>query len=127
MKATRIAVGLLALLVVMVMFVTAAAALTSAYITISGHGRVWQFAPREENGRVTDVSAYYILNDYPLVEIPITISNKIITDKVITLVFETSNLPDLDPETFVTGVHVTADISYVVAGPGFAFARRPGG
>ena len=109
----------------MVMLVsTAAAAFNSIYITISGKGRIWQFAPIEENGKVTDVSAYYILASDPLqTKNPIPIKQKVITNNVITLVFEHSELPDLDPETFTTGVDVTADTNYFVVGPGFAWGR----
>jgi hypothetical protein len=124
MKKKTIISGLLVASIVAVMFLSTAVAFSSLYITISGKGRVWQFAPQEDKGEVTDVSAYYVLNDDPLqIENSITISQKIITDNVITLVFKTSDLPNLDADTFASGVHVTADTDYDIAGPGFAWGR----
>jgi hypothetical protein len=124
MKKKIIISGLLVASIIAVMLLSTAAAFSSSYITISGKGRIWQFAPDEDKGEVTDVSAYYILNDdISNTENPITISRKIITDNVITLVFKTSDLPNLDADTFVSGVHVTADEVYTIAGPGFAWGR----
>jgi hypothetical protein len=123
MKKKMITAGFIAASIVMVMFLSTAVAFSSVYITISGKGRIWQFAPQEDKGEVTDVSAYYILNSVPGIENSIPIKQKVITNNVITLVFEHSELPDLDPDTFTTGVHVTADTNYNVAGPGFAWGR----
>jgi hypothetical protein len=124
MKKKIIISGLLVASIIAVMLLSTAAAFNDSYITISGKGRIWQFAPDEDEGEVTDVSAYYILNDdTSQTENPITISRKIITDNVITLVFKTSDLPNLDADTFASGVHVTANTVYTIAGPGFAWGR----
>jgi len=134
MKSKCVLAGFLALTIVAFACVASVSAQYdyTPYLTSTPGGVIWTFKTNGEfSGREiiksSVVATYWIVNPDKSLSIYNPIPRQItLTDKLVTLVFDLADLPAHADGNSVSGT-LTDGKTFLASGPGFAFARRPGG